>query len=308
MGGKTIKLYIMGDQYNNLKSAELSNWSGKAYIGERKHSKLIQKIEELTKPGLYFLLTQDEDTNQKQIYIGEADEVNTRINNHYKKDWWNTFIAFISKDSNLTKAHVRSLEKRFFLIARENTTAFNLQNTSEPPGSKLPKSDIDDLEDFISNVIFILQNLGLVDFAKIEDSETTSVTSDNIFYLQLTNERKDESGNNLKARLKITSHGYRLLNGSYIEKEERTSFKKHNYYALRQKIESYNYFKESKYDGCYILEKDIDFNSSSAAASVVKNRATNGPKEWKLSTGQTLDDWELNNTANVIPNILNDIV
>lgn len=27
MGGKTIKLYIMGDQYNNLKSAELSNWS-----------------------------------------------------------------------------------------------------------------------------------------------------------------------------------------------------------------------------------------------------------------------------------------
>lgn len=27
MGGKTIKIYIIGDQYNNLKSAELSNWS-----------------------------------------------------------------------------------------------------------------------------------------------------------------------------------------------------------------------------------------------------------------------------------------
>ena len=41
-----------------------------------------------------------------------------------------------------------------------------------------------------------------------------------------------------------------------------------------------------------ILKEDVDFNSSSAAASVVKNRATNGPKEWKNSSGMTLDEFE----------------
>jgi len=42
--GQTIKLYIAGDDFKNIKIAELSNWTGKAYVGERKHSKVIQKI------------------------------------------------------------------------------------------------------------------------------------------------------------------------------------------------------------------------------------------------------------------------
>jgi len=148
------------------------------------------------------------------------------------------------------------------------------------------------------------QNLGIIDFVKTEDVDLSSTQNTNVFYLQLTNDRKDEKSNTLKAQLVITSNGYRVLKGSFIEKEERVSFKKHNYYTLRAKIESLNYLKESKYDECYLLDKDIDFNSSSAAASVVKNRATNGPKEWKLLSGQTLDDWELNNAANVVPNLL----
>jgi len=48
--GQTIKLYIAGDDFKNVKIAELNNWTGKAYIGERKHSKVIQKIEELFSP------------------------------------------------------------------------------------------------------------------------------------------------------------------------------------------------------------------------------------------------------------------
>ena len=39
--GKTIKLFIRGEDNKNLKSVELSNWSGKAYIGERKHVKIL---------------------------------------------------------------------------------------------------------------------------------------------------------------------------------------------------------------------------------------------------------------------------
>ena len=47
MAGKTIKLYISGEEQKNLKSAELSNWSGKAFIGGRKNVPIIQKMEEL---------------------------------------------------------------------------------------------------------------------------------------------------------------------------------------------------------------------------------------------------------------------
>ena len=72
----------------------------------------------------------------------------------------------------------------------------------------------------------------------------------------------------------------------------RDSFHSHSYYPLRQKIEHDNFLVKSKYENVYILNEDIDFSSPSAAASIVKYRATNGKKEWKLENGINLDDYE----------------
>ena len=183
---------------------------------------------------------------QITLYVGEADEVNSRLRNHISgKDWWDTFVCFISKDGNLTKAHVRYLEKRFYQIAKENTTAFNLQNSSEPPGSKLPQSDIDDLEEYLKNMIFVLQNLGLLDFARTSNEENNVTNNSNeIFYINLTTDRIDEKGSQLTGKLVITQDGYRLLKGSFIEKTERQSFHSHCYYPLRKKIENENLLDE----------------------------------------------------------------
>ncbi len=295
--GQTIKLYIHGDNLKNLKTAELSNWTGKAYFGERKHSKIIQEIDELKSPGVYFLLSRDMNEFQIALYIGEADEVNKRISDHFRgKDWWTDFVIFISKDTNLTKSHVRYLEKKLHNISIEKTTLIDLKNNSNPTGSKLPISEMDDMDEFLEKIIFMLKNLGIINLEKIEVQEV-SLNKDNIFYLDLTKDRVDENNNKLQAKLQITNDGYRLLKGSYIEKEERPSFKKHIYYPLRKQFETDKYMKDSDYDGCYILQQDIDVRSPSAAASIVKNRATNGPKEWKLKDETTLDEFQLNNQS-----------
>jgi len=295
--GQTIKLYIYGDDLKNIKTAELSNWTGKAYIGERKHSKLIQEIEELKSPGVYLLLSRDMNEFQIALYVGEADEVNKRINDHFRgKDWWTDFVIFISKDTNLTKSHVRYLEKKLHNISNEKTTLIDLKNNSNPTGSKLPISEMDDMDEFLEKIIFMLKNLGIINLEKIEVQEV-NLNEDNIFYLDLTKDRIDENNNKLQAKLQITNDGYRLLKGSYIEKEERPSFKKHIYYPLRKQFETDEYMKDSEYKGCYILQQDIDVRSPSAAASIAKNRATNGPKEWRLKDGTTLDEFQLNNQS-----------
>ncbi|MCK5197946.1 MAG: GIY-YIG nuclease family protein, partial [Spirochaetales bacterium] len=187
MAGKTIKLYISGEDCKNLKTAELSQWTGTAYIGERKHTKLIQKIDELTLPGIYFLLSNEETSSSlKKIYIGEAHEVNKRINNHYRqKEWWDSFVIFVSKDTNLTKAHVRYLEKELYSIAKDKITSFQLMNSSEPTGSKLPQSDRDDMIIFKENMIFILNHLGIINFSIKDDSEMVT-NQDELFLLNLT--------------------------------------------------------------------------------------------------------------------------
>jgi Domain of unknown function (DUF4357) len=293
MSGKEIRLYIMGEDKKGLKSVELSNWTGKAYIGDRKHSKIIQDIDELSSPGLYFLINEDNDSMQKNIYIGEADEVNKRIQQHISgKDWWEQFVVFISKDANLTKAHVRYLEKQFFLLAKTNTTSFNLKNSSEPPGSRLPQADIDVLNTFLENIVFCLNNLGIINFANSGYEKEQEINDNEIFYLNLTNDRKDENGNTLQARLIITNNGYRLLKGSFVESIMRESFQRHIYYPLRNKLNDEKVFDISNYPEILITNKDLDFTAPSPAASIVKYRATNGPKEWHLKNGKTLDDYE----------------
>ncbi|MNW49351.1 hypothetical protein D3C74_267660 [compost metagenome] len=294
MRGKSIKLYIMGEQYKNLKTAELSNWTGKAYIGQRKHVQMLQSIEELSSPGIYILISEVENSYQKKIYVGEADEVNGRIAEQFKKkDWWNDFVIFISKDTNLTKSHVRYLERELYEIALKNKTTIETTNGNTPPGSKLPISECDDMNDFNENIIFVLNNLGILDFTK---TQTTNQNIDNnsrgesdIFYMNVLGVK----GENAKeAKLVIIEGTYRLLTGSYIRKDHINSFASHNYAKLRRQLEEEGFFDASESESYFKLCRDVDFKSPSAAAAIVRNSSMNGRKEWKLKSGLSLDEFE----------------
>ena len=288
MRGKSVKLFILTDKdYKDFKTAELSNWIGKAYIGERKHLRILSDFEELKNPAVYYLISLNNETNQIKLYIGEADEASNRIKQHSSKDWWDLFIIFISKDANLTKSHVRYLEKMSYDLVLDNPTTIDLKNNSSPPGSKLPFPEVSDMETFHENIIFIMNNLGIIDFTKVSSTEEIKINEET-FYINLTTNRIDNKGNQLQSKMIITENGFRLLKNSFIEIEERESFKRHNYFALRKKLEKENYFIPSDYEGCLILSKDVDFKSASAAAAIVKNRATNGKTEWKTSSGISL--------------------
>lgn len=298
MHGRTIKLYIMGSEHKHLKTAELSNWTGLAYIGERKHIPIIQKFDDVKNAGLYFLIKKECNESTTKLYIGETDNVAERIKSHQEKDWWDSFVAFISKDSNLTKAHVRYLEKSLCNIAKRNSTTIELINSNGGPGSKLPESDKADMAIFEENIIFVLNNLNIIDFTTVNDKEEVAKekTIGEIFYMNLNKNRIDESGNILNAKLIITDQGYKLLKGSYIETKENKSFFEHciSAYNLRKKLEKEGNFDKSEYQEVLVTNKDLYFKSPSAASDTVKNASTNGRTVWKLKDGTTLDEFEAN--------------
>lgn len=293
MRGKSIKLYIMGEKYKNLKTAELSNWTGKAYIGQRKHVQMLQSIEELSSPGIYILISEVEDSYQKKIYVGEADEVNTRIAEQFKKkDWWSDFVLFISKDTNLTKSHVRYLERELYEIALKNKTTIETTNGNTPPGSKLPISECDDMSEFNENIIFVLNNLGIIDFTKTQITNHINNSSKQervTFYLNVPGAKGELAK---EAKLMIIEGTYRLLAGSYIRKEHVNSFASHNYAKLRKQLEEDGFFEPSESESYFKLCRDVDFKSPSAAAAIVRNSSMNGRKEWKLNSGLSLDEYE----------------
>lgn len=110
MPSATIKIFLVHGDPKRLRTAELSNWTGKAVAGPRSEFEGVFSREESGGSGIYFLTGSDPESGKPAIYVGEAESIRDRIKAHLEKDFWNQIIFFISKDENLTKAHIRYLE------------------------------------------------------------------------------------------------------------------------------------------------------------------------------------------------------
>ena len=118
MPSATIKLFLVHGDAKRLRTAELSNWTGKAVAGPRSELDGVLAREEAAKSGVYFLSGADSDSGKSAVYVGEAETIRERLRGHLDKDFWNHVVFFVSKDENLTKAHVRYLEGRLIEQAK----------------------------------------------------------------------------------------------------------------------------------------------------------------------------------------------
>ena len=115
----TIKLFLPCGDAKSLRTAEISNWIGKAIAAPRTELDELLAREELDKAGVYILSGNDPLTNAARAYIGEAEVIRERLKQHKAKEFWVTAIVFVSKDEYLTKAHVRFLESRLLAEAAQ---------------------------------------------------------------------------------------------------------------------------------------------------------------------------------------------
>jgi hypothetical protein len=101
----TIKLFLPRGDAKSLRTAEISNWTGKAVAAPRTELDELLAREELDKAGVYILIGSDPLTNAPRAYIGEAEIIRERLKQHKAKEFWVTAIVFVSKDENLTSVH-----------------------------------------------------------------------------------------------------------------------------------------------------------------------------------------------------------
>ncbi|WP_158701754.1 GIY-YIG nuclease family protein [Lentibacillus sp. Marseille-P4043] len=114
--GKTIKIFLIDGEPTGRMSAELSNWTGKAFKIPRNKIRDSKDRPELNGTGVYLLFGKDDEQYETETaYIGEAEDVLKRLNQHLKeKDFWNEVIVLTNKDDNLNKAHIKYLEHHLY--------------------------------------------------------------------------------------------------------------------------------------------------------------------------------------------------
>lgn len=279
MPSATIKLFLVHGDAKRLRTAELSNWTGKAVAGPRSELDGVLARDEAANPGVYFLSGVDSQTGRPAVYVGEAESIRDRLRGHLDKDFWNHVFFFISKDENLTKAHIRYLEGR--LIEQAKAVGRALVMNGQSSGAKLPESDREDMEIFLERIHQLMPVLG-ADVLLPIGSTPSGMTEKQVLVCEIKG---------LKAIGRLTPTGFVILKGSQAVLQERPSAQQYPYtVASRRKLIDDGTLVE---DGGHLkFTHDTEFSSPSAAATVVHGGSANGLLAWKSKDGKTLKELE----------------
>jgi len=277
MTSATIKLFLPRGNAKSLRTAEISNWTGKAIAAPRTELDELLQREELDKAGVYILSGSDPLSGSPRAYIGEAEVIRERLKQHKTKEFWISAIVFVSKDENLTKAHVRYLENMLLTEATQVGRCTLEQN--QAGGSKLPESDREDMEVFLSHISQLLPVLGSDLLIPVAQPAA-----------------KQQSGGILFCRMKgaegrgrRTPDGFVVLRGSTAVFQERESAKRYPYVlSLRKELIANGTLAQK--DGFYEFTRDTEFSSPSAAAAVIEGGSANGLIEWRTKDGKVLKE------------------
>jgi len=287
--GKSIELFFVDGTPNGMVTATIPfQWTGHVLISQRTELDKALKRGETSRPGIYILIGESE--NKTRIYVGETDEIRTRITQHARqKDWWETLIVITSNGEPINKAHARYLEFQIFNRAKEVNKA-ELDFGRSPSESTLSEAAKAHMDDFLENIYLVLPALRF-DFLNetatiISASKTLSDENKSVFF-----ELKVPK-HGIEAKSELRDGKFIVLAGSITrDKWVGTTTQNSTYAKLFQELVEQNILIK---DGNHrIFSKDYAFKSASAAGAVTTGRPTSGPEHWKIQgTDKTYKEWE----------------
>lgn len=81
--GKSVRLFLAEGTPGGLLTAEIMNWTGHVLMAPRLQLSALLRREELRRTGVYVLIGEDPTSvGGKKVYIGEGDDVSTRLKSH----------------------------------------------------------------------------------------------------------------------------------------------------------------------------------------------------------------------------------
>ncbi|MFH0756364.1 MAG: GIY-YIG nuclease family protein [Bacteroidota bacterium] len=278
--GKKITIFLIDGEPSGRLTCEISNWTGKAYRIPRNKVKECSDRPELTNPGVYLLFGKDE-TGKDQVYIGEAETVFTRLTQQLKQqDFWNEAIAFISKDENLNKAHIKYLENKLHEIAKE-VNRYQIKNSSTPTRSSISEADRAEMEEFIENVKVLVNTLSHKVFEEKREVKAPEQLEQDSFFIK--------AARGAEAQGEPTSDGFLVYKGSKVANSTVPSMTG-GFIRMRDELIENGIIVQR--GGELILSEDYIFSSPSTAAVMVLGRNANGLTEWRKKDGTTLKEFE----------------
>ena len=280
MTSATLKLFLPHGDATRLRVGEVSNWTGKALAAPRTELDDLLLREEAASAGIYFLFGADPETGDALAYVGEAEVIRDRLKQHKAKDFWNAVVVFVSKDENLTKAHIRYLENRVLEEAKQ-VGRYRIENANGS-NPKLPESDREDMEVFLTRIQQVLPVLGSDLLSPLVGSTTAAKPHSELLC----------KNKGAVAKGRRTEGGFVVFKDSTAVLADRPSARTQHPFVLALRKNLVREGTLTQKNGFLVFTKDAEFDSPSAAASVIHGGGANGLTAWKSAAGKTLKQME----------------
>ena len=295
--GRSLELFFINGKPDQMLTAEVFGWTGHILMIPRTQLAEGLQRKESKYTGVYLLIGEDE--QDELAYIGEAENVASRIKGHdSKKDWWTSVVLITSTANNLHKAHAKYLEARLVEIT-QNVGRIKLENGNAPSRPSLSESAIANMEVFLEHILLVLPALR-IDFLLSNARPSSQL-------VKTQSEKPVIEFELISKKLKLNAAAV-LQNGEFIVQagsiargewvgdcSKKSSYSKLYYELVEQGVLS------KKEDNHRSFLENYVFNSTSAAGAVIMGRSTNGPVSWRVKgTNKTYRQWEEERMAELI--------
>lgn len=268
---KKLEMIYHNGQPDGIRSIRRNLSTMTTYVIPRPLLSEAKNISGINRPGIYYLINEDDENKIVQLYIGQTRNGIARLDDHNRsKDFWNKAIMFLAESKTFTLDMISGLEK-FAIIKAQESKRYKVENNVVPK-YEIDEYDLVAVEEIYDEIQFIMATQGY----KMNDAKN------NLNEVDILHTTR----NGITAFGIYDGEKFEVLDGSQVNIDKPVHLPRYN----RQREELISQQSIVNVDGKYILKVTLDFKTPSGASDFVLGGSTNGWIEWKNKDGKTLDE------------------
>ena len=268
---KKLEIIYHNGQPDGIRSIRRHLSTMTTYVIPRPLLSEAKKLSGINRPGIYYLISENDDNKIAQIYIGQTRNGVVRLDDHNRsKDFWNKAIMFLADSKTFSLDMISGLEA--YAIAKAHDSKRYKVENSVNPKYEIDEYDLPLIEEVYEEIQFIMATQGY----KMDNSKVTLNEANTLHTTR----------NGITAFGVYDGENFEVLEGSEIDMNRKC----HSATMEKQRQTALANGNIVSVDGKYKLTVSVSFTSPSSAGQFVLGGSINGWVEWKDKDGKTLDE------------------
>ncbi|MXV64952.1 DUF4357 domain-containing protein [Saccharibacter sp. EH60] len=297
---RSLELFYIDGRPDGLLTAEIFDWTGHVLVVPRLRLKEALARAETAYAGVYLLLGENEQ-GRPRAYIGEAEELRTRLGQHARADdkqWWEKAVLVTTTNNQLHKAYGRYLESRLIERAQKVQRVL-LDNNTSPSVPLLREAERANMEGFLDTLFMVLPAVRVDMFIENARPAGSTLHQQLVPSQHSTKEQAERQAPRFELNYrKYHIHATALLqDGDFVVEAGSEAYpqwkgdKNSSYSHRHEELLRNGVLKQEGSKGVFVT--DYVCSSTSEAAAIVQGRSAAGPTAWRLvGTSTTYKEWE----------------